>query len=78
MFQYSGPKIYIGNLQIVTSINMALHISQQHDSNLDVTKNCTNYPNENFKSYKECDKKFVHEKIKNKGRLQCLANTRSP
>ena len=73
LFEYSGPKIYIEDLQKETAISMASYLTQQHDSDLDVTKNCKNYPNENFISYKECDKKFVHEKFKNKGSLQCLA-----
>ena len=64
LFSYSGPKITIEDLDSITDIEMFFKVVQKLDSDLDKTKNCTNYPNEMFKSYKECDKKFVHEKMK--------------
>ena len=70
LFEYSGPKISIKNLNEPFSVDMAFNLFQQVDSNLDETKNCTNYPNEEFLSYKECDRKFVYDKMKHKGSIQ--------
>ena len=32
-------------------------------------KKCRNYPNEDFKSYRECDEDFVYKEMKNKYQL---------
>ena len=64
LFSYSGPKITFEDLNDVSSLHMAFSVVQKLDSDLDTTKKCTNYPNEMFESYEECDKKFVHEKMK--------------
>ena len=69
LFSYSGPKITIEDLNDLTHIEMAFNIVQKLDSDLDKTKNCTNYPNEIFQSYKECDKKLIHEKMKHEYRI---------
>ena len=72
LFGYSGPKINIENLYKVLDVNMAFNLFEHMDSSLDKTKNCTNYPTEKFKSYKECDKQFVYYKMKQKGSLQYI------
>ena len=64
LFSYSGPKITFEDLNEAKHIQMAFDIVQKLDSKFDKTNNCTNYPNEMFKSYEACDKKFVHEKMK--------------
>ena len=63
LFDYSGPKIFIDNLIHSTHIQMAFQMVQKIDSELDITKNCSNYPNEKFDSYKECDRKYVYDKM---------------
>ena len=64
LFSYSGPKVTIEDLYETTQIQMAFNVFQKLDSKLDKTKNCTNYPNELFESYNECDHKFVYKKMK--------------
>ena len=64
LFSYSGPRISIEDLDSITNIEMAVNVVQKLDSDLDKTKNCTNYANEMFESYNECDKTFVQEKMK--------------
>ena len=41
-------------------------ISQFNDTENDPKKKCKNYPNEEFKSYRECDEHFVYNYLKDK------------
>ena len=44
---------------ILKLINICYSISQSKYSDLDLDKNCKNYPYNNFSSYRECDEDFV-------------------
>ena len=65
LLAYSGPKITL-NLNENTYTQVMLNVIQTIDSELDMKQNCTNYPNANFKSYKDCDRQFFYDKMKNK------------
>ena len=41
----------------------ALTISQKIDLETDKGKNCKNYPNKNFSSYRECDENYVYNEV---------------
>ena len=60
-FDYDGPPIEIQNLYSTKVSTIALSLSQTID--LEAMKNCKNYPNQNFSSYRECDENFVYNKI---------------
>ena len=64
LLAYSGPKITFKSLTESKDIQIMLNVIQTIDSELDTKKNCTNYPNENFKSYQDCDRKFFYDKMK--------------
>ena len=70
LLAYSGPKITMENLNEITDTQVMLNVIQTINSELDGKQNCTNYPNINFKSYKDCDRQFFYDKIKNKGRVK--------
>ena len=65
LLAYSGPKITLISLNEFMRIRMMVNVIQTIDPELDTKKNCTNYPNENFKSYRDCDRQFVYDKMKN-------------
>ena len=60
-FDYEGPPIEIKNLYSTRVLTIALSLSQTID--LEPMKQCKNYPNQNFLSYRECDENFVYNKI---------------
>ena len=66
LLAYSGPKITMENLNENMYTEVMLNVIQTIDSDLDIKRNCTNYPNTNFKSYKDCDRQFFYDKMKNK------------
>ena len=41
-------------------------LEQFLDSEDDASKQCQNYPDKNFESYKECDEDFVYKIVTNK------------
>ena len=45
------------------SFTYALTISQTIDLETDKGKNCKDYPNEFFSSYRECDENFVYNEV---------------
>merc|ERR1711879_1037310 len=49
-----------------TDIHIMLNVIQTIDLELDTKKNCTNYPNENFKSYQDCDRQYFYDIMKNR------------
>ena len=53
LLAYSGPKITFENLNEITYTQVILNLIQTIDSELDIKKDCTNYPNNKFKSYKD-------------------------
>ena len=62
-FEYEGAKIVLESLFNTKMRTYALTISQRIDLETDTGKNCKDYPNENFSSYRECDEKFVYDEV---------------
>ena len=62
-FEYEGAKIELESLFNTKMRTYALTISQRIDLENDKGKNCKDYPNENFSSYRECDENFVYNKV---------------
>ena len=63
---YSGPIITVEDLDSPKAKTIILSISQFIDSEYDKDKNCVNYPHGAFKSYAECDAKFVYNQFSSK------------
>lgn len=59
MLSYVGPHIGNPNLNFTKRLRFAIKIEQIIDSELDASKNCRNYPTEEYSSFSECDEKFV-------------------
>ena len=66
MMDYSGPIITIEDLDSPKANIIILSVSQFIDSEYDRDKNCVNYPHGAFKSYAECDAKFVYNQFSSK------------
>ena len=66
MMDYSGPIITIEDLASPKANIIILSVSQFIDSEYDRDKNCVNYPHGAFKSYAECDAKFVYNQFSSK------------
>ena len=64
MLSYVGPYIGNPNLNIGRRFRVAIKLEQFIDSELDVSKNCVNYPTEEFSSFAKCDEKFVQQQYK--------------
>lgn len=62
-FDYEGEKLRI-DLSTIQSKFYALTLSQKIYLEADEGKNCKNYPNKEFASYRECDENFVYNEIK--------------
>ena len=60
---YEGIRIEMDLMKSMTQ-NHYLQISQRVDIETDKGKACKNYPTQDFKSYRECDEKFVHDQMK--------------
>ena len=65
LLAYSGPKITLESLTELMGIRMMVNVIQTIAPELDTKKNCTNYPNGNFKSYQDCDRQYFYDKMKN-------------
>ena len=63
MLDYTGPVISVEDLNSPQNQLIILSISQFIDSEFDRDKNCVNYPHGSFKSYAECDAKFVYDQF---------------
>ena len=63
VLMYSGPTLEQSDLKTPFYHTLSLSISQTINEELDLHKNCTNYPNEYFSSFKECDKMYVHQNV---------------
>ena len=61
-FDYEGEKLRL-DLATVQSKLYALTLSQTINLEADEGKNCKNYPNKEFASYRECDENFVYNEI---------------
>ena len=66
MLDYSGPDITVEDLNSPQGQMIILSMSQFIDSEHDRDKNCVNYPNGPYKSYAECDAKFVYNQFSSK------------
>ena len=66
MMDYSGPIITIEDLDSPKANIIILSVSQFIDSEYDRDKNCVNFPHGAFKSYAECDAKFVYNQFSSK------------
>ena len=64
MLSYVGPNIGNPNLNESKSFRFAIKLEQFIDSERDVSKNCRNYPTEEYLSFAECDEKFVQQQYK--------------
>ena len=62
-FEYDGAKIELENLYHSKRRAYALTVSQTIDLETDKGKNCKDYPNEKFSSYRECDENFVYNEV---------------
>ena len=62
---YSGPTIQHKNMASPMIKRFVLTLDQTINSMAEKDINCTNYPNENFSSFKECDEQFVLSKLNN-------------
>ena len=63
MLSYVGPNIGNPNLNESKSFRFAIKLEQFIDSERDVSKNCRNYPTEEYSSFAECDEKFVQQQF---------------
>ena len=63
METYSGPTIEHWNLAFPAIKRFALTVTQTINSEAEKAINCTNYPNEKFSSFKECDEYFVLKEL---------------
>ena len=62
-FEYEGAKIELENLYNSKTRTYALTISQTIDLETDKGKNCKDYPDKKFSSYRDCDENFVYNKV---------------
>ena len=63
MLSYVGPDIGNSNLNVSRLLRFSIKIEQFIDSELDVSKNCRNYPTKEYSSFAECDEKFVQKQF---------------
>ena len=61
-YAYNGPVPKIENLESET-LTIGLKIKQSYYSDKDKSKNCINYPNTKFKSFKDCDENFITDEM---------------
>ena len=61
MLAYIGPTLKIENSDKGQEVRAIVSLSQKINIEENKNSKCTNYPNEQFKSYKECDMHFVIE-----------------
>ena len=62
---YSGPTIEHYNMAFPVIKRFALTLDQTINSMAEKDKNCTNYPNDKFSAFQECDEHFVLSKLNN-------------
>ena len=66
MLSYMGAQLQIDDLKNSYIEKTMISLQQYINSEEDTSKKCTNYPNAKFKSYQECDEKYVYDTIKQK------------
>ena len=65
ILSYTGPKFRNNDLSKPIDMKVLLKLSQNIDSERDQKKRCKNYPNREYVSYLECDRKYFQELILN-------------
>ena len=69
MLSYSGPVIGNQFKGFTKNIRVALRVSQSKYTEKDESNPCAEYPNEKFKSFRDCDEKFVYHNMKTQHNL---------
>ena len=69
MLSYSGPVIGNQFKGFTKNIRVALRVSQSKYTEKDESNPCAEYPNEKFKSFRDCDEKFIYHNMKTKHNL---------
>ena len=59
MLAYVGPSLKIGNSDNSQEVRAIISLSQKINIKEDKNAKCTNYPNELYQNYKDCDQQFV-------------------
>ena len=62
-FECEGAKIGLESLYSSQTRTYAVTVSQIIDLETDKGKNCMDYPNTNYSSYRECDENFVYNEV---------------
>ena len=63
MLAFNGPEMTISSLRESSSLEVALKMSQFIYLETDKERNCRNYPNDDFESYRACDEYFVRQEM---------------
>ena len=63
LLAYNGPSLTIKDPR-EREIRAIVKMSQEIHSDKDKDARCTNYPNENYEDYNECDETNVHNRVK--------------
>ena len=63
IIDYDGARIEFDLMKSV-SLDYYLTISQKIDIESHISKKCSNYPTQDFTSYRDCDEKFVYDQMK--------------
>ena len=61
---YNGPILKLNKLANPRDISAIIRVSQTINSETVESKNCKVYPNDEYKSYGDCDQKYVLNKFK--------------
>ena len=67
LLAYMGPKLKIDNPIVGKLVSAMMSVTQIISTEKDKEAKCTNYPNETFGSYSECDEIFLYKKLKKIG-----------
>ena len=62
-YAYNGPFPKMDKPESET-LTIGLRLKQNHYSDQDKSSNCINYPNTKFKSFRECDERYITEAMK--------------
>lgn len=63
-FDYEGARIELKDLSSPEIVFYHITVSQTIDLETDKGKQCKDYPDQNFSSYRECDEDFVYNEVK--------------
>ena len=57
---YTGPSIILSYREYLSYF---VTITQTIDSEFDIEKMCTNYPNDKYRKFKDCDNEFINQEV---------------